>query len=87
MDAFHEFAAGRVFGHNRARFDRGGPLVEPETGLAFVAILPVAMKTVLGKDGPNVTIEIDIAADQPHLGAAYAGLTLNGADQQPCRDK
>ena len=48
-----------VFRHDRAGFDRRVADVEPQLGLTFVRVLPVAVEAVFREDRPNVAIEVE----------------------------
>ena len=64
-DSREQFALGQVCRINRrhAVIDLSGPFarVEPQAGLALGRIRPVALKTVLGENRPNVAIEINLS--------------------------
>ena len=54
-----EFALVGLARNDGLAFERDVTIVEAEFGLPIVFVVPMADVAVLGKDGPNIAIELD----------------------------
>ncbi len=59
VDPLDQLAGVGVIGDDRTGLDRGVSHVEPQLGLSFIGILPMAIEAVLRQDRPDVAIEVE----------------------------
>ena len=36
--------------------------IEPQVGLALIGVRPMTVKTLVGQDGPNVAVKVDLGS-------------------------